>query len=144
MLALGLGIGANTAIFSLINAFLLRPMPYRDSERLVWVQQNILKSGAAGAVAYPDFVEWKRQNHVFAELAAIQFDQFNVTGPEEAERILGARVSAGFFPLLGVSPMRGRALLPEEDSPGGNRVVILSQGLWQRRFGSKPDILGQA
>ena len=144
MLALGLGIGANTAIFSLINAFLLRPMPYRDSERLVWVQQNILKSGAAGAVAYPDFVEWKRQNHVFAELAAIQFDQFNVTGPEEAERILGARVSAGFFPLLGVSPTRGRAFLPEEDSPGGNRVVILSQGLWQRRFGSQPDILGQA
>ncbi len=144
VLALGLGIGANTAIFSVVNAVLLRPLPYKDSERLVMVWEDNTKRGFPRDTPAPaNFIDWREQNKVFEGMAAIAEQSFNLTGAGEPERIDGRRVSASLFPLLGVEPQLGRAFLPEEDSPSGSRVVILSYGLWQRRFGSDVNITGK-
>ncbi len=144
ILALALGIGANTAIFSVVNTVLLRPLPYKDPDRLVMVWEDNTKKGFPRDTPAPaNFIDWRDQNQVFEGMAAIAEQSFNLTGIGEPERIDGRRVSASLFPLLGVEPQLGRAFLPEEDSPGGSRVVILSYGLWQRRFGSDVNITGK-
>jgi putative ABC transport system permease protein len=144
VIALAIGIGANSAIFSVVNTVLLRPLPYKDSERLVMVWEDDTKHGyPRDTPAAANYVDWRDQNKVFEGMAAIAEQSFNLTGVGEPERIVGRRVSANLFSLLGVAPQLGRAFLPEEDAPGAGRVVMLSYGLWQRRFGSDPALVGK-
>jgi predicted permease len=141
VLTLALGIGANTAIFSVINAVLLQPLPYPDSGRLAMVWQKYTKRGwGLVQVSYPNFAAIREQSQVFENVAATSYDWFNLTadgGPPE--RLIGMRVSASLFGVLAVSPLIGRPIM-EEDMTGEQRVVILSHGLWQRRFGSNAGI----
>jgi putative ABC transport system permease protein len=143
ILALALGAGANTAIFSVVNGVLLRPLPYEDPDRLVrlseWSQQV-----PGMSISYPNFRDWREQNKVFTGIAATQFDSYNLTGAGEPERLQGRNVSWNFFDLLGVKPSMGRTFASEEDRAGANRVVVISHGLWQRRFGGDEKILGKA
>ncbi|MET0624255.1 MAG: ABC transporter permease, partial [Pyrinomonadaceae bacterium] len=144
VIALALGIGANSAIFSVVNTVLLRPLPYKDPERLVMVWEENAKSGyPKDTPAVGNFVDWREQNQVFEGMAAVAEQDFNLTGAGEPERLSGHRVSADLFPLLDVAPHAGRVFTPEEDSPGADRVVVISHGLWQRRFGADPGLLGK-
>lgn len=144
VLSLALGIGANTAIFSLVNAVLLTPLQFSDPERLVMVWESAPEIGfPQGDVSAANFADWKAQNQVFDDMAAISFRSFNITGDGEAEKVQAAGATANFFPLLGVTPELGRNFLPDEDKAGGSRVMILSYGLWQRRYGGDRDILGR-
>src|SRR5262245_10435442 len=144
VITLALGVGANTAIFSVVNAVVLRPLPYPDPERLVRLWESHPGRGwpefSASAL---NFEDWRKQQTVFEQLAAYGFDTFNLTGDGEAERVAGLGVTANLFPTLGVAPALGRNFLPEEEQPGRHRVAILSDGLWQRRFGSDPQLIGR-
>ena len=143
IMTLALGIGANTAIFSVINAVLLRPLPYENADRLVVVGETVADN-PIGGVSYPNFVDWRNQNTVFASLAAVrQRESFNLTGAGESERLQGRLVSANFLSTLGVKPIVGRDLVAEDDRPGATPVVLLSHALWQRRFGGDEKIVGQ-
>jgi putative ABC transport system permease protein len=145
VITLALGIGANTAIFSVVNAVLLRPLPYPDSGRLTMVWQKYTNRGwGLVPVSYPNFVAIREQSQVFADLSATSYYPFNLVAEDNPERLMGMRVSANFFTVLGVSPVVGRAFLPEEDKAGAQRVVILSHGLWQRRFGLDAGIIGKS
>ncbi len=140
--ALALGIGANTAIFSVVNPILLRPLPFKDPSQLVMIWEDATHLGFPKNTSSPaNFLDWQRQNSVFAGMAAMAPRSFNLTGSGEPERLDGRRVSANLFQLLGIHPKIGRAFRPEEDVPG-TRVVILSEGLWQRRCGADPQIIG--
>ena len=144
IIALALGIGANTAIFSVVNTVLLRPLPYKDPDRLVMVWEDNSKQGfPRDTPAAANYIDWRDQNHVFEGMAAMVEISFNLTGAGDPERIDGQRVSANLFSLLGINPQLGRAFLPEEDRPGANHVVIMSHGLWQRQFGADPAIIGK-
>ena len=144
VIALALGIGANSAIFSVVNTVLLRPLPYKDPDRLVMVWEDDTKHGyPRDTPAAANYIDWRDQNQVFEGMAAMADLSINLTGVGEPERIDGRRVSANLFSLLGVEPQLGRAFLPEEDQPGSNHVVIISHGLWQRRFGSDMNITGK-
>ncbi|MBI1941984.1 MAG: ABC transporter permease [Acidobacteria bacterium] len=145
VITLALGIGANTAIFSVVNAVLLRPLPYRDADRLVAVwEENPDRGWYHNIVSAANFVDWREQNHVFTEMAAVNiFPTFTLTGTREPEEVVGQQVTTNLFSLLGVQPVWGRDFLPEEDKPGGPRVVILSYGLWQRRYGGDPTLVGK-
>ena len=144
-IALALGIGANTAIFSVVNAVLLRPLPFTNSEQMMMVWDTDARRGTSrGSASYPNFADWRDQNHVFEHLASYHNNDFILTGRGESTRIQGAVVNADLFPLLGVAPMLGRGFLPDEDKPGeGGRVVILSQELFQKRFNSDAGVLNQ-
>ncbi len=144
VLTLALGIGANTAIFSVVNAVLLRPLPFHDPDRLVllWERSPQLEFMA---VAYPDFVDWREQSRAFEDVAVFnRFRTLNLTGVAEPERLATAVVTASLFPVLGAQAVVGRTFLPDEDHPGAPRTVVLSYGLWQRRFGSDPSLVGRA
>ena len=150
IVSLGLGIGANTSIFSVVNAVLLRPLPYLDSERLVFVWETNSQSIAAlmnlqnhNQVAPANYLDWSRQNTSFEGMAAIRFLNFNLTGNDRPERVPGAIVTQNLFSLLGVKPVLGRTFLPEDSQPERERVVVLSTGLWQRRFGGDQHVIGQ-
>ncbi|HEX5707825.1 MAG TPA: ABC transporter permease [Pyrinomonadaceae bacterium] len=140
VLTLALGIGANTAIFSVINAVLLRPLPYADPDRVVSVKK-IKRTGIPGITGL-EYLEW-RETQSFEAVAAHTYNNFNLTGDGEPERLPVAQVTANLFPLLGVQPLAGRAFLPEEDAPGRNQVVIVSRGFWQRRYGGDPSLVGK-
>ncbi|MBA3715526.1 MAG: ABC transporter permease [Pyrinomonadaceae bacterium] len=142
VVVLALGVGANTAIFSVVNAVLLRPLPYADPDRLVRLSEDSPQVPQM-SISYPNFLDWREQNKVFTGIAAMQFRSLNLTGADEPERLAGRAVSAEFFDVLGVKPAAGRSFLPEEDRPGASRVCILSHGLWQRRFGSDPSPVGK-
>ena len=145
VVALALGIGANSAIFSVVNTVLLRPLPYKEPGRLVMVWEDDTKHGFPNDTpAAANYVDWRDQNQVFEGMAAAADQSFNLTGAGEPERFDGKRVSANFFSLLGVEPQLGRAFMPEEDVSGANRVVVLSHGLWQRRFGSDSGLIGKS
>ncbi len=146
IIALALGIGANTAIFSVINAVILKPLPFSDPDRLIRVYETDKHRGLTqGSASYPDFADWRDQNHVFERIAAFHDSGPVLTGGDDAVRLQGAVVSADLFALLGATPVLGRTFLPEEDKPGDSgRVVILSYGLWQRQFNSDPNILGRS
>jgi len=133
-LALARSIGANTAIFSVVNGVLLRPLPYPDPDRLVMANES-----NGSSLGYPNFLDWRRENHCFTDIAASQKGDLILTGSGQPERLSGRRVSASFFPVLGINPLLGRNFLPDEDRLGAGGVVILSYGLWQRRFGASPD-----
>src|SRR5215210_2040962 len=139
---LALGIGANSVIFSVVNAVLLRPLPYADPDRLVIMWEKSATQDTS--VSYPNFIDWRDQNQVFKHVAAFRRDSFNLIGAGEPERLSGRMISSSFFSTLGVKPMRGRDFAAEEDRAGGNPVVILNYGFWQRRFGGAEDILGQS
>ena len=141
---LALGIGANSAIFSVLNAVLWERPPYKDPERLVIVWETIPKTGLTENTPAPfNYYAWREQSLVFENLAAWQILLENLTGAGEPEQIPGQSVSASFFPLLGVEPMLGRSFLEEEDRSGDRRVVMLSHSLWLRRFGGDPKIIGR-
>jgi putative ABC transport system permease protein len=142
VLTLALGIGANTAIFSVVNAVIIRPLPYPEPDRLV-ILDEVPPGGGQFAIAPGNFVDWRDQNGSFVGMAAFQRMSLNLTGHGEAELLPGLRLSANSFALLGIKPARGRDFLPEEDQTGYNRVVILSYGLWRRRFGREPDLVGK-
>ena len=143
VLTLALGIGANTAIFSLVNAVLLRPLPYPDPDRLVIMLKAYPQKGLdSWGLSQADFAMYRDQNHVFEKMAAYSSAGFNLTDVGEPERIRGTSVTADFFNVLGVSPVLGRDFRPEEDTPGKNVVCILSYGFWQRRFGGDSQIIG--
>jgi putative ABC transport system permease protein len=144
VLALALGVGANTAIFSVVNGVLLRPLNYREPDRLVRLNESNVKLGfPTFSVAPCTFLDWQIQSRVFEGLAAISGSDFNLTGVEKPERVSGLRVSANLFSVLKVHPELGRLLLPEEDAIGRNDVVLLSRSFWQKRFGGDKQILGK-
>jgi putative ABC transport system permease protein len=136
LITLALGIGANTAIFSVVDAVLLRPLPYDESDRLVKVWETRYQLGRARNVVSPaDFFDWRSQNKTFEYMAAYDIGNYNLTGSGEPDRLRVARVSPDLFPLLRVQPLLGRVFRPEEETDGEDRVVILSYGCWERRFG---------
>jgi putative ABC transport system permease protein len=144
VIALALGIGANSAIFSVVNTVLLRPLPYADPDRLVMVWEDDTKHGYPRDTPAPaNFFDWRAQNQVFEGMSATADQSFNLTGVGDPERVDGQAVSANLFSLLGVEPQVGRAFLPEEDQPGEGRVVIMGHALWQRRFGADQGIVGK-
>ncbi|HVG17616.1 MAG TPA: ABC transporter permease [Blastocatellia bacterium] len=145
VMALALGIGANTAVFSVVNAVLLKPLPYKDSDRLVLMLGASLQSGQLrGSVSPPDFLDYRERNTTLERLAAVAGASFSLTGGAEPERIQSARVSEGFFEVLGVDPAYGRTFTPEEEQAGRDQVAVLGNGLWQRRFGADPNVIGQS
>ncbi len=144
VLALALGIGANSAIFSVVNAILLRPLPYKNPEQLMMVWENATHLGFPKNTPSPaNFLDWRRQTTVFESMAAFAERSFNLTGVGEPERLDGRRVSANLFGLLGVRPIIGRTFVPQEDQPG-TKVVLLNESLWKRRFGGDPSVIGRA
>jgi len=144
VVALGLGIGANTAIFSLVSAVLVRPLNYHAPDQLVMVWEEVSALGTTGDTPAPaNYADWKAQNQSFEDMAALELRNFNLTGDGEPERIPAFGVSANFFPLLGVNPARGRTFQPEEDQPGANKVAVISHGLWQSRYGGEHSIIGR-
>src|SRR6059058_2457218 len=144
IVAIALGIGANTVIFSAVNAVLLRPLPFKNPAQLVMVWENATHLGfPKNTPSPPNFVDWQKQNTVFTGMAAMSERSFNLTGVGEPERLDGRRVSANLFELLGVPALLGRNFVPDDDKPG-THVVLLSYSLWQRRFGSDPSVIGRA
>src|SRR5215510_13052559 len=142
IIALALGIGANSAIFSVVNAVLLRPMPYEQSDRLVFLneQSPVLDEMS---ISYPNFSDWRAQNQTFEKMGVYNRASYNLTGTGEAERIVTGQVSADLFSVLRVNAAQGRVFTNDEDKPGGTPVVLLSYPLWQRRFGGQTSILNQ-
>ena len=145
VLTLAIGIGGNAAIFGAVNAVLLRPLPYRDADQLVRVYKTNLKEPdrIGGTVSPPDYVDWRRDNTVFAEVAAYDGDSYPLTGNGSAEQLPAADVTGGFFAVMGTPPRLGRTITDEDDREGARDVVVLSHALWARRFGSNPGIVGQ-
>jgi putative ABC transport system permease protein len=144
LITLALGIGANTAIFSVVNAVLLRPLPFQDPEQLVIVWEDATFAGFPRNTPAPaNYVDWKNQNQSFSDMAASHETSFNLTGDGEPERVSAYSVTANFFPLLGVQPLLGRSFLTEEDRPGANKVAVLSYSLWQSRYGADRNILNR-
>jgi len=145
VLMLALGIGANTAIFSVVNAVLLRPLPFKDSDRVVRVWHTPPAKSFPGidkfSVSAANYVDWKRDNHVFEDMAIYSYRGFTLTGVAQPQQVEATAVSRGFFETLGVPPMLGRVFSPEEDQPGRTNVVVLSYRFWQEHFGSNPDIV---
>ena len=141
VITLALGIGANTAIFSLVNAVLLRALPFQNPERLVSVGKAAGEGGLPGLAGF-QYLAWKEKSTTFDGIAAYTDNNFNLIGNGEPERISCAQVSASLFPTLGVPPLVGRTFLPEEDRPGQNQVAIVSEGFWQRRYGREPSLVG--
>src|SRR5262245_60283657 len=143
-LSLALGIGANAAIFSLVNAVMLKPLSYHESDRLVMVWEDASSAGVPRNPPAPaNFVDWKAENRVFESIAALDWREFNLTGDLKPERVIAYGVSAGFFPLLGVEPELGRVFLSEEDKPGANKVAVLSHKFWRSRYGGDRGIIGK-
>lgn len=145
VLSLALGIGANTAMFTIIHALVLRPLPYPEPGRLVTVWSAFTWQGSPtrASVSVPDLQDWREQNDVFEEIAAFQAGGVNLTREGTSVRLLAAHVEAGVFRVLGVKPLLGRTLLPEENTAGKDRVVVLGHGLWESAFGADPRIVGR-
>jgi len=144
ILALALGIGANTAIFSVVDAVLFRPLQFERPNSLVAVWERDLKKGEDhDSVMAGNFVDWKNRSQIFEAMSAHAGGSVNLTGLAEPERIRGARVSAGLFPLLGITPQVGRVFSPDEDQPGHQRVVIIGDRLWRSKFGGDPEVVGR-
>jgi putative ABC transport system permease protein len=142
-ITLALGIGANTAIFSVVNAVLLRPLPYRDPSRLVLMNESSQQLPDM-SVSYPNYLDWRDRSRSFERIAAVQPAQYTLSGVDRPERLGGWNVTADFFATLGVTPVVGRDLSARDDRPGAPPVALLTYGLWQRRFGGDPSVVGRA
>ena len=147
VLTLALGIGANTAIFSVVNAVLFRPLPFRDPGRLMVVWHTPPQKSFPGVTKFvvspANYLDWRDQNHVFEQMSAVGFGKFNLTGMGQPESVEGRAVSADFFSVLGVQPVLGREFLGEEDQPGHSNVVVISHEFWQTHFAGSKDVLGR-
>jgi len=140
VLTLALGVGANSAMFSVVNAILLRSLPFKTADRLLWITELYPRSKTSFVLS-PDFVGWQQQNQTLEEMAAYgtgvsPFTNLVIPRLGKPERVQSARVTANFFSLLGIHPFLGREFLPEEDHPSAPPVALLGHGLWQRRFGA--------
>jgi predicted permease len=142
VLTLALGIGANTAIFSVVNGVLLQPLPYKDPGRLVVVGERTPEFDMM-SLSYPNFVDWREQSRSFEGIAAFNWQDYNLTGAGDPEHLSGKRVSAGFFSVFGIPPILGRDFDPNQDRVGASPVVMISGGLWKRRFGMSADAVGK-
>ncbi len=140
---LALGIGANTAIFSVVRGVLLKPLPFPEPDRVIRMRDVGPQGIRAGATSPPDYADWRAQNRSFSHMAAMDTSYVNLTGEGEPERLYAGRVAGDFFPLLGGKPLLGRPLLPAEDAIGGPKVAVISAKLWKRRFGGDPRIVGR-
>jgi putative ABC transport system permease protein len=141
---LALGIAANTAIFSLADAVLLRPLPYADANRLVMVWEDATSYGFPQDTPAPgNFSDWRARNHVFDDIAAFKWDNLNLAGEGNPEHLIGQAISANLFSVLGISPFLGRDFRQDDNTPGAAHTVILSYGLWARRFGGDPQVVGR-
>ena len=143
VLTLALGIGANTALFSVVNGVLLNPLPYPDPDRLVAVYEKTADFERS-SITYPNFLDWQKESHSFSALGAARSEEYNMTGVGEPERLHGHMISADFFTALGVQLPLGRNFRTEEDQSGGTPVAIISDGLWKRKFGLSADVLGKS
>ncbi|HLW51884.1 MAG TPA: ABC transporter permease [Candidatus Angelobacter sp.] len=142
VLTLALGIGANTAIFSVVNGVLINPLPFPHPDELVALHESKLNF-ERGSISYPNFLDWQRENHSFSAMAVFRNFGFNLTGAGDAEQVRGLFVSSDFFDVLGITPALGRTLERGEDAIGGAPLVMIHHGLWQRKFGGSADILGK-
>jgi putative ABC transport system permease protein len=143
VMTLALGIGANTAIFSVVNAVLLRPLPYPESERLVWLSERSPKYPTM-SISYPNFIDWRAQQTVFEYIGVFNSGSYNLTGRGEPLQLTGVSISADAFAALRVQAAVGRLFNNEEDKPGAPPLVVLSHELWRDRFGSDPGIINQS
>ncbi len=144
ILTLALGIGACTAIFSVVNGVLLRPLDYPQPDRIVTLRETNLPQFPEFAVAPPNYLDWVKQTKSWQCLAAYSGDQVNLTGEGEPQRLIGVRATAHYFDVYGIKPVLGRMFVPEEDALGKEHVVVLSHAFWQRVFGGKPDVIGRS
>ncbi|MCA1658890.1 MAG: ABC transporter permease, partial [Verrucomicrobiaceae bacterium] len=145
VLVLGLGIGANTAIFSVVNAVLLRPLPYPDSDKLVLIREKT-STFELGSVSYPNYLDWREGQRSLTDIALLRREGVNLsanTSDAEPERIAAARVTWNFLKIVGLPPRLGRDFTEADDVPGASKVALITDGLWKRRFGSSPSVLGQ-
>src|SRR5262249_27966715 len=142
VMTLALGIGANTAIFTVIDAVLLRPLPYRDPGKLVLLNEQTPRFPIL-SVSYQNYVDWREQSHVFTGVGAVRNLGMNLTGGDEPERLKAQMLNANVFELLGMDAARGRVFVPEDDKQGAPGVAMISYGLWQRSFGGSEAVLGQ-
>src|SRR5580698_5507835 len=145
---MALGIGANTAIFSVVQAVLLEPLPFADADRLVQIWHVPPQTSFPGmtwfSVSAANFLDWQKQNHVFDQIALYGGAGYDITESGKPQSIVAATVTSNFFSVLGVQPLHGRVFLPEEDRPGSSHEVILSYKLWQARYASDPNVLGKS
>src|SRR4030095_16375622 len=143
VITLGLSIGANTAIFSVVDAVLLRPLPYRDADRLVKVFESVpQKNQSKVMISLGDFNEWKKQSQSFEDMTALAYVSFRVAGPT-TEEVLGSRVSTNFFTFLGVTPALGRTFLPEDANATTAGVAVLTHGYWVSHFGADSNVINR-
>jgi len=140
VLTLALAIGANTTIFSAIDAVLLNPLPYKDPARLMVVWETNNQLGDRNEATIGNFLDWRSRNHVFEQMGSLFYTDMNLSGSGEPQRIKSCVVTTNFFQVLGVQPMLGRSFLPEEETPGVPHSVIISHDLWQRLFNSDPNL----
>ena len=145
LIALALGIGANTAIFSLVNAVILQPLPYQDPDQLVWVYGNIRNGSKRASVAPPDFLDYRSQNKTFKQFAASGSSTLpmNLTGSGEPERLTASAITGNYFDTFGVRPALGRGFSLENEKPDQDHVTVLSYAFWQTRFGGDPNIVNK-
>lgn len=143
VMTMGLGIGANTAIFDVVYTVLLQPLPYEDADELVWLRNRYPALGSTGAISAGEFWEYRQNQPAFEGLVAFTGEVANLTGLQTPVQLEGLAVSPGYFELLGASPAVGRGFVPEEERPGTAPVTVISHGLWQAAFGSDPDIIGR-
>jgi len=145
VIALTLGIGANTAIFSVVHAALLRSLPYAEGEKLaiVWENRKSGKGNPQNVINLGNFFDWKEQNHVFSDMAAFFDQNVNLTGDGEPEEVPGQIATTNLFSLLQVNPIKGRTFAPDDGKPGQDRVIVISYDLWQRRLGGDPNVIGR-
>jgi putative ABC transport system permease protein len=143
VLTLALGVGANTAIFTAVNAVLVNPLPFKSPDELVFVMESDLRNRNMLGVSSGNFVEWKEADTPFSEAAGWRFEYFNLTGRDEPEQVTGLRVSSSFLPLLGAQPRAGRGFRAEDEQPGQDKVAVITDALWRRRFARDPSIIGQ-
>jgi putative ABC transport system permease protein len=140
---LSIGIAVNTAAFSAVSTLIRKPLPFQDSERLVMIRERNPEKGLVAGASYSAFEDWKRQSAAFEEMGAVEPAGFDLSGGGEPMHVSGGRATAALFRTLGLAPLRGRAFTAEEERAGGNRVVMIGQRLWERRFGADPNIAGR-
>ncbi|MGB9464316.1 MAG: ABC transporter permease, partial [Candidatus Acidiferrum sp.] len=143
ILTLALGIGANTALFSVVNGVLLNPLPYSHPEQLVWLAES-KPNFATGSISFPNFRDWQKNNRTFSTMAASRSYSYNLTGLGEAEQVSTMLITSDFFSVLGVNPAAGRSFVPGEDEIGAAPIAMITSGFWKRKLGSSPDAVGKS